>query len=100
VSLSRSLRGARAASLTRRRRRRRATLVVDRSFEIKTPDPQRAFEPTASIVDRGDLRHAVHVQGRDLAHPDPAARLVEVELGREATLQPSSADVHFADGTR
>ena len=29
------------------------TLVVDRSFEIKTADPQRAFEPTASIVDRG-----------------------------------------------
>src|SRR4051812_17677748 len=29
------------------------TLVVDRSFEIKTSDPQRAFEPTAAIVDRG-----------------------------------------------
>src|SRR5262249_43380163 len=28
------------------------TLVVDRSFEIKTSDPQRAFEPTAAIVDR------------------------------------------------
>ena len=28
------------------------TLVVDRSFEIRTSDPQRAFEPTASIVDR------------------------------------------------
>ena len=40
------------------------TLVVDRSFEIRTSDPQRAFEPTASIVDRGDLRHPAHVQGR------------------------------------
>ena len=29
------------------------TLVVDRSFEIRTSDPQRAFEPTAAIVDRG-----------------------------------------------
>ena len=29
------------------------TLVIDRSFEIKTADPQRAFEPTAAIVNRG-----------------------------------------------
>ena len=28
------------------------TLVVDNSFTIKTSDPQRAFDPTASIVDR------------------------------------------------
>jgi peptide/nickel transport system substrate-binding protein len=30
-----------------------STLVVDNSFTIKTADPQRAFDPTASIVDRG-----------------------------------------------
>ena len=29
-----------------------ATLVVDNSFTIKTSDPQRAFDPTASIIDR------------------------------------------------
>ena len=29
------------------------TLVIDNSFTIKTSDPQRAFDPTASIVDRG-----------------------------------------------
>src|SRR5260370_5478706 len=28
------------------------TLVVDTSFDIKTSDPQRAFDPTASIIDR------------------------------------------------
>ena len=27
------------------------TLVIDRSFEIKTADPQRAFEPTARSQD-------------------------------------------------
>ena len=28
------------------------TLVIDNSFTIKTSDPQRAFDPTASIIDR------------------------------------------------
>ena len=48
-----------------------ATLVVDRSFEIKTADPQRAFEPTASIVDRGIYDTFFTYRGGDLAHPVP-----------------------------
>src|SRR6267142_5276049 len=48
-----------------------ATLVVDRSFEIKTADPQRAFEPTAAIVDRGIYDTLFTYKGGDLAHPRP-----------------------------
>ena len=48
-----------------------ATLVVDRSFEIKTADPQRAFEPTAAIVDRGIYDTFFTYRGNDLAHPIP-----------------------------
>jgi peptide/nickel transport system substrate-binding protein len=47
------------------------TLVVDRSFEIKTADPQRAFEPTAAIVDRGIYDTFFTYKGGDLAHPRP-----------------------------
>src|SRR4029450_689283 len=47
------------------------TLVVDRSFEIKTADPQRAFEPTAAIVDRGIYDTLFTYKGGDLAHPRP-----------------------------
>ena len=48
-----------------------ATLVIDRSFEIKTADPQRAFEPTAAIVDRGIYDTFFTYNGGDLAHPRP-----------------------------
>ena len=47
------------------------TLVVDKSFEIKTADPQRAFEPTASIVNRGIFDTLFTYKGSDVAHPVP-----------------------------
>ena len=53
---------AAAALAATRTRAARSTLVVDNSFTLKTSDPQRAFDPTGSIVDRGDLRHALHLQ--------------------------------------
>jgi peptide/nickel transport system substrate-binding protein len=77
-----------------------ATLVIDRSFEIKTADPQRAFEPTAAIVDRGIYDTFFTYKGGDLAHPrrllvqswtaSKNARTFVFRLRR---------DVHFADGT-
>src|SRR6059036_1383735 len=48
-----------------------ATLVVDRSFEIKTSDPQRAFEPTAAIVNRATFDTLFTYKGGDIAHPIP-----------------------------
>src|SRR6266508_2920429 len=77
-----------------------ATLVIDRSFEIKTADPQRAFEPTAAIVDRGVYDTFFTYKGGDLAHPRPllvqswsAAKDAKTFVFR------LRRNVHFADGT-
>ena len=47
------------------------TLVVDNSFTIKTSDPQRAFDPTASIVDRAIYDTLFTYKGGDLTTPIP-----------------------------
>src|SRR5262245_8224057 len=47
------------------------TLVVDRSFEIRTADPQRAFEPTASIVNRAVYDTLLTFRGGDVSRPRP-----------------------------
>ena len=47
------------------------TLVIDKSFEIKTADPQRAFEPTAAIVNRAEFDTLFTYKGSDVAHPVP-----------------------------
>ena len=76
------------------------TLVVDRSFEIKTADPQRAFEPTASIVDRGIYDTFFTYRGGDLAHPVP--QLVQSwKASKDAKTFRFNLrrNVHFADGT-
>ena len=57
------------------------TLVIDRSFEIKTADPQRAFEPTASIVNRAVFDTLLTYKGADVAHPDNNAIPIGVSLG-------------------
>src|SRR5437667_12668385 len=77
-----------------------ATLVVDRSFGIKTADPQRAFEPTAAIVDRGIYDTFFTYKGGDLAHPRPL--LVQSwSASRDAKtfVFRLRRNVHFADGT-
>ncbi len=76
------------------------TLVIDNSFTIKTSDPQRAFDPTASIVDRALYDTLFTYKGNDLAHPipllvqswktTPDAKTFTFQLKR---------NVHFADGT-
>ena len=76
------------------------TLVVDRSFEIKTADPQRAFEPTASIVDRGIYDTFFTYKGGDLAHPIPL--LVQswtASKDAKTFVFNLRRNVHFADGT-
>jgi len=77
-----------------------STLVIDRSFEIKTADPQRAFEPTASIVNRAEFDTLFTYKGSDVAHPVPL--LVQswkaTADAKTFTFQ-LRKDVHFADGT-
>src|SRR2546421_3752863 len=77
-----------------------ATLVVDRSFEIKTADPQRAFEPTAAIVDRGIYDTFFTYKGNDLAHPVPQlVRSWSASKNAKTFVFHLRKDVHFADGT-
>src|ERR671930_535635 len=77
-----------------------ATLVVDRSFEIKTADPQRAFEPTAAIVDRGIYDTFFTYKGADLAHPRPLlVRSWTVSKNAKTFVFNLKRNVHFADGT-
>jgi len=76
------------------------TLVVDNSFTIKTSDPQRAFDPTASIIDRALYDTLFTYKGGDLANPIPLLVSSWKATGNAKTftfqLKPN---VHFADGT-
>jgi peptide/nickel transport system substrate-binding protein len=76
------------------------TLVVDRSFEIKTADPQRAFEPTASIVDRAIFDTLLTYKGSDVAHPVPMlAQSFKASKDAKTFTFQLRKNVHFADGT-
>jgi peptide/nickel transport system substrate-binding protein len=76
------------------------TLVIDRSFEIKTSDPQRAFEPTAAIVDRGVYDSLFTYKGSDLAHPVPLlVTKWSASNGAKTFVFHLRKGVHFADGT-
>ena len=76
------------------------TLVIDRSFEIKTADPPRAFEPTAAIVDRGIYDTLFTYNGGDLAHPRPLlVQSQSVSKDAKTFVFRLRRDVHFADGT-
>lgn len=48
-----------------------STLVVDKSFDLKTSDPQRQFEPTGGIVDRAIYDTLLQFKGADVSHPLP-----------------------------
>jgi peptide/nickel transport system substrate-binding protein len=76
------------------------TLVIDRSFEIKTSDPQRAFEPTASLVNRGIFDTLFTYRGSDVAHPIPLlAQSWKVSKDAKTYTFQLKRNVHFADGT-
>jgi peptide/nickel transport system substrate-binding protein len=77
-----------------------STLVVDNSFTIKTSDPQRAFDPTASIVDRAIYDTLFTYNKGDLTTPIPL--LVQswkaANGGKTFTFQ-LKPNVHFANGS-
>src|SRR6266851_5503028 len=77
------------------------TLVVDRSFEIKTSDPQRAFEPTASIIDRALYDTLLTYRGGDVAHPVPLLA-TGYTASKDAKIFAFTLrnDARFADGTK
>ena len=76
------------------------TLVVDRSFEIRTSDPQRAFEPTASIVDRAIYDTLLTFKGGDVSRPLPmAAQSFQASRDAKTYTFQLRRDIRFADGT-
>jgi peptide/nickel transport system substrate-binding protein len=76
------------------------TLVVDRSFEIRTADPQRAFEPTASIVDRAIYDTLLTFKGGDVSRPLPmAARSFTASRDAKTYTFQLRRGIRFADGT-
>jgi peptide/nickel transport system substrate-binding protein len=77
------------------------TLVVDRSFELKTSDPQRAFEPTASIVDRAVFDTLLTYRGSNASRPVPSvARSWRASKDARTYTFDLRRDVTFADGTQ
>ena len=76
------------------------TLVVDNSFTIKTSDPQRAFDPTASIIDRALYDTLFTYKGGNLSNPIPllVSSWKATNNAKVFTFQ-LKRNVHFADGT-
>src|SRR5947208_15342165 len=75
------------------------TLVVDNSFTIKTSDPQRAFDPTASIVDRAIYDTLFTYRRGDLAHPIPLLVTAwKATNGAKVFTFQLKRNVHFANG--
>src|ERR1700752_218397 len=75
-------------------------LVVDNSFTIKTSDPQRAFDPTASIIDRAIFDTLFTYKGGDLSNPIPLlVQSWKATNGAKTFTFQLKKNVHFADGT-
>lgn len=76
------------------------TLVIDNSFTIKTSDPQRAFDPTASLVDHAIYDTLFTYKGGDLTTPIPllVASWKASANARSFTFN-LKKNVHFSDGT-
>ncbi len=76
------------------------TLVVDNSFTIKTSDPGRAFDPTASMIDRALYDTLFTYKGDDLAHPVPLlVSSWSASKNAETFTFQLKHNVHFADNT-
>jgi peptide/nickel transport system substrate-binding protein len=76
------------------------TLVVDNSFTIKTSDPQRAFDPTASIIDRAIFDTLFTFKGGNLSNPIPLlVQSWKATNGAKTFTFQLKKNVHFADGT-
>jgi peptide/nickel transport system substrate-binding protein len=76
------------------------TLVIDNSFTIKTSDPGRAFDPTASLIDHGLYDTLFTYNGDDLRHPVPLlVSSYKVSSNVKTYTFQLKRNVHFADGT-
>jgi peptide/nickel transport system substrate-binding protein len=77
------------------------TLVVDKSFDLKTADPQRQYEPTGGIVDRALYDTLLVFKGADVANPQPSvATKYTVSKDAKTYTFTLRKDVKFSDGTK
>ncbi len=75
------------------------TLVIDTSFNLKTADPGREFEPTGQIVDKALYQTLLTFKGGDVTAPVPELATYEQSAdGRTLTLK-LTAGAKFSDGT-
>ena len=74
-------------------------LVIDNSFTIKTSDPGRAFDPTASIVDRALYDTLFTYKGNDLSNPIPLlVQSWKASANAKTYTFQLKHNVHFANG--
>ncbi|MGH3002381.1 MAG: ABC transporter substrate-binding protein [Gaiellaceae bacterium] len=92
--------GAAAATAAKQAPAATQTLVVDKSFDLKTSDPQRQFEPTGGIVDRAIYDTLLKFKGADVAHPlpDVATRFTASKDAKTYTFTIRKG-IRFSDGT-
>ncbi|GGO63944.1 ABC transporter substrate-binding protein [Nonomuraea cavernae] len=76
------------------------TLVIDTSFDLKTADPGRTYEPTGLIVGKATYETLLTFEGADVTKPVPAlAESYELsEDGKVVTLKLKQGAT-FADGS-
>jgi peptide/nickel transport system substrate-binding protein len=91
---------ATAATASRSHAAANDTLVVDKSFDLKTADPQRQYEPTGGIVDRALYDSLLQFKGADVAHPQPAVA-ASYTVSKDARTYTFTLrhNVRFSDGT-
>lgn len=76
------------------------TLVVDANFQLKTADPARAFEPTASLVLHPVYETLVTFDGADVTKVVPSlASVPEISDDVRSFSFTLNPDAKFADGT-
>jgi peptide/nickel transport system substrate-binding protein len=92
---------ATAAASTRSDSASNETLVVDKSFDLKTADPQRQFEVTGGIVAHVLYDTLLKFVGSDVAHPRPSvATGYRASNGAKTYTFTLRKDVRFSDGTQ
>jgi peptide/nickel transport system substrate-binding protein len=75
------------------------TLVIDNSFALDTSDPQRAFDPTSTIIDRALYDTLFTFRGNDPTRPVPSLVRSWTSTGARRFTFRLRRDVRFADGT-
>ncbi|MFI6457266.1 ABC transporter substrate-binding protein [Streptosporangium amethystogenes] len=75
------------------------TLVIDTSFDLKTADPGRTYEPTGLIIGKAAYETLLTFEGSDVTKPVPAlAESFELSADGKVLTLKLRQDATFADG--